>query len=412
MFKINVEKHESLIGALGNILEWYNFSLFMPFLPILSKHFFPQVADGYREILSFLTLSVGLFSRPFGAAVFGPIGDKLGRQKAISISILFMAIPTFCMGLLPGYEQIGIWAPILLVILRAFQGLSLGGEYTAAMVHLVERAPANRRGFYGSFSDAGGQIGVLMGGQALVLLYSFFSEAEITSFAWRIPFIVAIILIPFAFLIPNKEPAAKKNKPQGSIYKSLLQYKKEVICTVAITAFSAIGFYTLLTFLPAYLVWNKILTLKEATTCSVYSLIVMTISILWAGYLSDRYNKKIFMRVGIIGVTLIVYPMFICRVTSFHYWVMVQLVYGLFIGMYYSTRAAFFAEAFPSEVRCTAVSISLSLAQAIFGGLTPVIMNSIIKISDFMAVIPATIVAICAMIALHVLKESKGCDLK
>jgi MHS family proline/betaine transporter-like MFS transporter len=162
----------------------------------------------HREILSFLILSVGLFMRPFGAAIFGPIGDKFGRQKAISISILLMAIPTFCMGLLPNYSQIGVWAPISLVFLRALQGISLGGEYTAAMVHLVEKAPSNRRCFYGSLSDAGSQIGVLLGSQVLVMLHSFFSDGEVYSFGWRIPFFLAVLLVPFAFLVPNDVPSS------------------------------------------------------------------------------------------------------------------------------------------------------------------------------------------------------------
>ncbi|MDR1982511.1 MAG: MFS transporter [Holosporaceae bacterium] len=403
MLKINLKKYESTVGTLGNILEWYNFGLFMPFLHILSSEFLPIENATYREILSFLALSIGLFMRPLGAAIFGPIGDKFGRQKAISISILLMAIPTFCMGLLPNYNQIGVWAPILLVFLRALQGISLGGEYTAAMVHLVEKAPSNRRSFYGSLSDAGSQVGVLLGSQSLLLLYKLFSNDEVYSFAWRIPFLLAILLIPFAFLVPSNI-FSPKNKPVEPIFKTLKMYKKEIGCTVAITAFSAIGFYTLLTFFPYYLTDNKILLQEDAAACSLYSTLVMTIAILVAGYLADRYGKKFFMILGIIGVTLITYPMFMTSTRSFDHWLALQLVYGVCIGCYYSSRAAFFSEAFPAEVRCTAVSLSLSLAQAIFGGLTPLILSHAVKISSFLSVIPITLMAICAIYALIILK--------
>jgi MHS family proline/betaine transporter-like MFS transporter len=346
--------------------------------------------------------------RPLGAAILGPVGDKFGRRKAISVSILLMAIPTVCMGLIPNYEKIGILAPILLILLRAMQGISLGGEYAAAMIHLVECAPPGKRGFYGSLSDAGSQIGVLLSGQALVLLYAFFSPDEIYSFAWRIPFLFAVLLLPFAFLIPNNVPGKNKDKPKESIFKALKTYKKEVVCTVAVTSFSAVGFYTLLSFFPYYLVSNNILSLKEATTCSVYSTLIMIISILIGGYFCDFYSKKNFMRCGIAGVAVTVYAMFLSDAGSFNEWLILQLLYGAFIGIYYSSRAAFFSGAFPKHVRCTAVSLSMSLAQAIFGGLTPIVMGRIVGISPILAAFVVTVIAMGALCALAVLREIKA----
>ncbi|MDR1561350.1 MAG: MFS transporter, partial [Holosporaceae bacterium] len=368
MFK--VRKHETLISALENVLEWYSFALFMPFLHVISEQFFPLENVTYRKLLTFFAMSIGLFMRPCGAMIFGPIGDKFGRQKAISLSVLLMAVPTFCIGILPSYSQLGIAAPVILIILRALQGISMGGEYTTAMVHLVERAPENKRGFYGSWSDAGSQVGVLIGGQALIMLYIFFSEVEIYSFAWRIPFLLGIVLVPFAFSIPNID-LSKKNKPKDSIFNTLMKHKKEVGCTMAITAFSAVVFYTLFTFFPYYLISHHILSLKQATTCSVMTNIVMIVTIFCAGYLSDIFKRKPFMIFGVVGVSCIGYLTFILQENSFGYWLTMHLSYGFFMGSYYSSRAAFFAEAFPAHVRCTAVSISLSLAQAIFGGLTP-----------------------------------------
>jgi MHS family proline/betaine transporter-like MFS transporter len=318
-----------------------------------------------------------------------------------------MVVPTVCIGLLPNYNQIGICAPILLILFRALQGISLGGEYTTAMVHLVERAPRHRRGFYGSFTDAGSQAGVLLGSQSLVFLYVFFSQEEIYSYAWRIPFLIAIILAPFAFLVPPNVSDGS-NAPRRSIFKTLMSYKKEVICTLSITAFSAVGFYTLLTFLPFYLVSGNILTLKEATTCSMHSTLVMTASILVGGYLSDTHSKKLFMAFGIVGVAITIYLMFLLRVTTFNHWLILQLLYGGFIGVYYSSRATFFADVFPKKVRCTAVSMSLGLAQAIFGGMTPLIMSKTSKIAPLLSATVVAIVAGCALCALSLLKESSS----
>lgn len=413
MLKKKSERYGLIVSTIGNILMWYNFALFMPFLHILSKQFFPIDNIALCSVISFLALSMGLFFRPVGAAIFGPIGDKIGRGKAISLSILMMAIPTLCIGFIPSYSQIGILSPILLVFCRILQGISLGGGYTSAMVNLVELAPSNRRGFFGSWTDVGSQIGVLFSGQLLVILHLFFSESEIYSFAWRYPFIFSIILIPFAFIIPNKteEPKSNNDSSQKGIIKMLSECKKEVICTMAITSFSAAGFYTLLTFFPYYLVREKILTLKEATVCCSFANATVILAALGCGFLSDYFSRKIFLRSGMIGVTIVVYLIFLTGGHSVTTWIIMHSLYGLFLGMYFGSRAAFFSEAFPKHIRCTGVSISLSLAQAVVGGSTSVIMNYCTSVSAFFSIIPVTVVLVMGMIALTQIEDRTGKDL-
>lgn len=406
MLKIDVKKHESLIGALGNILEWYDYALIMPLAVVLLRQFFPENASCWVRVFGGLIVSMGLFTRPLGAFIFGPIGDRLGRQKAISASILLMAVPTFFIGILPGYDQIGIWAPVLLVFFRILQGISMGGEYTAAMVHIVEKAPPNKRGFYGSWTDIGNQLGLLLAGQSVVWLHSFFLEEEVYSFAWRIPFICGIFLVPFAFLVPNQTP--KKNTQKTSMINLLLEYKREIFCTIAITAFSAVSFYTLWTFIPYYLVSENLLTLKEAAVCGAMASLMSAFSTLFCGYLSDIFKRKPFLVMGILGAFLAVSLLFMLRLESFCYWLGVQTFFGFSLGCYYSSRAAFFAEAFPKHVRCTAVSVSLSVAQAIFGGLTPVIMMWIVSVSYNAVIIPVLIVSFAALYALFLLRDRTG----
>lgn len=405
--KIDVKKHESLIGALGNVMEWYNFALIMPMNVVLVEQCFPSNASLWIKMLGGWIVSMGLFTRPFGALIFGPIGDKFGRQTAISISILLMAIPTFLMGLLPGYSEIGVLSPILFLFLRILQGISMGGEYTAAMVHIVEKAPSNKRGFYGSWTDAGNQVGVMLAAQSVVWLHHFFSEGEVYFFAWRIPFLLGILLVPFAFLIPKQEK--KKLKAlKGSIFKLLMEHKKEVSCTVSITAFSAVSFYTLWTFLPKYLVTQGILNLKQSAACGSGASVVSLISILGAGYLSDIFKRKPFLTIGIIGSLISGVYMFCTSSSSYGFWMAWQLSMGFFLGVYYSSRAAFFAEAFPKEVRCTAVSLSLSFAQAIFGGLTPPVMSYLIGVSSYLAVVPIVCVSAWALYSLCLMKDRAG----
>ncbi|MDR3156003.1 MAG: MFS transporter [Holosporaceae bacterium] len=423
MIKISKQKKINLaVGSLGNVLSWYSFSLFMPFLPIISKRFFPIEDPALCSTVSFLALSIGLFMRPVGSMIFGPIGDLIGRKKALFLSILFMAVPTVCIGLLPSYNQIGIMSPLLLLVFRACQGVSLGGEYTAAMVHLVESAPAHRRGFFGSWSDVGLQIGVLGSMNSLLLLHCFFSELEIYDFAWRIPFILGIVLIPFAFYFYNEnEPAAapaaiakeerKESRKVCKIVRELLENKPAVFCTIAVTSFSAVGFYTLFTFLPYHLVREKMLTLKESTFCCACASLAITTTVLGCGYLSDYFRRKPFIIAGIAGVSAVVYAIFLLKINSPFTWTIAYVSYGLFLGMYFSCRSAFFSESFPRKIRCTGVSLSLSLAQAIVGGLTPVIMNYCTFISPIMSIAPATVVGIMAAIAMWEAQDRTGMEL-
>lgn len=409
------DKKGLIASTLGNVFVWYDFALFMPLLPVLSKIFFPIENTVLRDLITFFAMSMGLFARPLGSFIFGPIGDRIGREKAISVAILLMATPTFLIGLIPSYEQIGIFSPIIVLFLRLLQGISMGGEYTAAMVHLVEIAPSNRRGLFGCLSDAGSQTGVLLSGGVILLTYLLFSEAEIYQYAWRFPFLLGGALVLFAFMHlggkENREKEKKKKKSQKNIFAELAKYKKEVFCTIAITSFSAIGFYTLLNFLPYHLVSKGVITLKEATTCGVIANTCIISSIFTSGFFSDFFSRKIFLRTGMILVLLTTYVMFLCNITSSFVWFLIHGIYGFSIGMYYGSRAAFFSESFPKEVRCTGVSVSFSIAQAIFGGSISMVVNFCMSISPYLAVIPETIAVCAALFALTKVDDRTGKNL-
>jgi MHS family proline/betaine transporter-like MFS transporter len=423
MTKISKEKKIKLVvGSLGNILSWYSFSLFMPFLPIISKRFFPIQNSALCSMVSFLALSIGLFMRPVGSMIFGPMGDLMGRNRGLFLSVLLMAISTVAIGLLPSYAQIGVLSPMLLLVCRACQGISLGGEYTVAMVHLVESAPVHKRGFFGSWSDVGLQLGVLGSTNSLLLLHCFFSDSEIYDFAWRISFILAIVLIPFAFYffceneqLPAIAVAAgepkKESQKIGRIIGELLQYRRAVLCTVAVTSFSAVGFYTLFTFLPYYLVREGTLSLKQSTTCCAWASFAVIAAALSCGYLSDYFRRKPFIIGGIIGVSFVVYAIFLLKINTVSVWMVAYVSYGLFLGMYFSCRSAFFSESFPKKIRCTGVSLSISLAQAIAGGMTPIIMNYCTSISTIISIAPATIVGVVSIIFVWKARDRTGMEL-
>ena len=408
---LKTDKYELALSALGNTLTWYNFALFMPFLHILSKNFFPAEGAATSSMMSFLVVSIGLFMRPVGATTLGPIGDVVGRQRALMISILLMAVPTFCIGLLPNYASIGFLSPIILLFFRALQGVSLGGEFVAAMVHLVELAPTNRRGFMGSLSEAGAQIGALLASSSLVMLYMFYTEAEIYEYAWRYPFLAAILLVPFAFIHPHKE-AKQQKKSKGSVVVGLLKHKKEMLCSIGITSFTAVAFYTSLTFLPYYLVREDVLTLREATQCSMSFNISVVVASIFFGYLSDMFKRKPFLKGGIIGATVVTYFIFLVGAASVSLWKIINVIAGFFVGMHFSSRAAFFSEAFSKNVRCTGVAVSISVAQAVVGGSTAMVMDFCTSVSPWLAVVPITIVATLGLFSLAKMQDRTGMELQ
>lgn len=280
----------------------------------------------------------------------------------------------------------------------------MGGEFTSAMVHLVEKAPPNHRGFLGCFTDIGIQVGVLFGGQSLVMLYRFFSNADVYSYAWRIPFLFALLLIPFAYLLPHNIP--HKKETQKSIFSMLMEHKKEVLCVFFMTSFCGVGFYTLLTFIPYYL-HNiiHVLTLDDAARCTNVANLAMIVVILLGGYWGDKLSRKPFLISGIIGSCIAIATMLTSSCTTLSFWIIMNGVCGATLGLYYSNRSSFFSEAFPKEIRCTGVSISLSVGQAIFGGFSPVVTSHLLHISNKYAIIPIVCVSIIALFALSVLPD-------
>jgi MFS family permease len=251
----------------------------------------------------------------------------------------------------------------------------------------------------------------LLAAQSLVLLYSLFSNEEVYSFAWRIPFLLSALLIPFSFLTPNvpeKKESQESKTSEEPYLKALITYKKEVLYAIMIMSLCAVGFYTLLAFLPYYLVHINALSPKEAATCSsCVSFFCITFTLL-GGYLSDLFNnKKFFLRAGAIGVTSVTCFIFLCGASSFPQWLIIQILYGISIGLFYSTRNSFFSAVFPKRVRCAAVALSINIAQAIFGGLIPVVLNYATRVSPYLSIMPALLAGISTLWALSVLKELK-----
>jgi MHS family proline/betaine transporter-like MFS transporter len=221
-------------GIIGNVMEWYDFAIYGYFALIIGKLIFPSSSASTSVIAAFGAFAAGFLMRPIGSLIFGNIGDKLGRKRALLISVLMMAIPTFLIGVLPVHEQIGITAPILLVILRMLQGLSVGGEYTTSVVFLVENSPDGRRGFMASWSGWGAVAGILLGSAVASLITTLLTPVQLASWGWRLPFLIGIIIAFVGFYIrrhlPDISPVSNQEKPTSPIREAFTHEWRSVPC--------------------------------------------------------------------------------------------------------------------------------------------------------------------------------------
>jgi len=218
-------------GMIGNVLEWYDFAIYGYFAAAIGRHFFPH-EDAVAQLLSaFGVFALGYLMRPVGGALIGHIGDRLGRRVALTFSVAAMAIPTFLIGLLPGYATLGIWAPVLLTVLRMVQGLSVGGEYTSSMVFLVEHAPSGRRGLMGALASCGACGGILLGSAVGAGFAASMSDAALDAWGWRIPFLLGLVVGLAGYFLRRHvlEAAPAERRERAPIMETLQDHWRLVL---------------------------------------------------------------------------------------------------------------------------------------------------------------------------------------
>src|SRR3954453_4228080 len=232
-------------GTIGNVLEWYDFAIYGYFATAIGRQFFPH-EDPVAQLLSaFGVFALGYLTRPVGGALIGHIGDRLGRRAALSLSVAAMAIPTFLIGLLPGYATWGPLAPVALTLLRMVQGLSVGGKYTSSMVFLVERAPEGRRGLMGALTACGAGAGTLLGSAVGATFASSMSTVALESWGWRIPFLLGLIIGIAGYFLRRHmlETMPVERRKRAPIVETLYEHWRIVVGFAGLSVFSAVGFY-------------------------------------------------------------------------------------------------------------------------------------------------------------------------
>lgn len=377
-------------GTLGNILEWYDFAVYAFLVPVLSKVFFPNNTETDALLLSLAVFGSGFVSRPLGAVLFGIYGDKLGRRTILALIMMLMAATTFAIGLLPSAAEAGIVAPVLLVALRLFQGLASGGEWAGSASYIIEYAPENRRGLFGSWHIAGVAGGILIGSAVVGMLNACMTKEGILDWGWRIPFFLGIIVGIVGIVMRWKiadTPAFVDAKRRGDIVRTPLRTAirtnwRAMLKVFGLTVNQAIGSYLVLTYMPTYYI--SVLKMEPAKALMIGSigLVLFIIALPLMGRLSDQYGRKPFLLTGCIAFLVLSIPLFMMMKSA--QWESVlaaQCMLILILASFCAPMTAAFAELFPTSIRYTGVSVSYNIAQTIFGGFAPFIAQWLIKMT-------------------------------
>jgi MHS family proline/betaine transporter-like MFS transporter len=366
----------------GTLLEWYDFSLFAALAPVLSELFFPLRNHTASLLATFMTFAAGFLARPIGALYLGNLGDKLGRKSSLFITVTLMTVATVSIGLLPTYAQIGITAPILLVVLRLLQGLAVSGEYSGAITFLSELAEPGRKGFVASFTITGAAGGMVLGSLVSLVVSHILSHAALLNWGWRLPFIGSIVLGGVGLYMRAKlteSPAFLALLQGKGVNKfpllSLLKYNVSgVFKTIAIFCANLIVFYTIFVYMPASLLATKKISLTLMLAINSCSLATMMFFIPIFGYLSDKFGKRAILNIGAITTIILSYPLFsLYQYPSGVFILLAQMSFALLASCYVASVPAVISNLFPTELRYCGIALGVNLATALFGGTTPVV---------------------------------------
>ncbi|ADJ25165.1 General substrate transporter [Hyphomicrobium denitrificans ATCC 51888] len=363
-----------LIGSSGNLVEWYDFYVYAAFSLYFAKAFFPA-GDQTAQLLNTAAIfAVGFLMRPIGAWLFGRMADRHGRRVALTTSVLLMCFGSALLAVTPVYATIGIAAPIILLVARMIQGLSLGGEYGTSATYLSEMATAERRGFYSSFQYVtliGGQLAAML---VLVVLQKFvLTPAELDAWGWRIPFAIGAALAVVAYVmrrdLAETEAFHRSKRREGSL-KALFAHPREVAIVVGLTLGGTLAFYTYTTYMQKFLVNTSGFSKDTATLISASALFVYMLMQPVVGAISDKIGRRpVLITFGVLGVLFTVPLLTAIQSTQDPLTAFFLILAGLaIVSCYTAINAVVKAELFPTSVRALGVGLPYALTVALFGG--------------------------------------------
>ena len=376
-------------SLLGATIEWYDFFLYGVVAGIVfNKLYFPASDPLVATLLAYATFAVGFVTRPLGGVIFGHFGDRIGRKSVLVITLMIMGVATFLIGLIPTYAQIGIWAPLLLLLMRIFQGIGLGGEWGGAVLMTFEYAPPERRGFYASIPQIGLAIGLCLS-SGFVALLSMLPEDQFLAWGWRLAFLVSVVLVAVGLYIrlkiletPEFERLKEKNAQAKLPFADMIkQYPRNVLLGMGARYIDGVFFNILGVFSIGYLA-N---TLKVPRTTALFGVtlaaLVMIATIPYFGALSDRIGRRKTYAVGSIITAVSAFGAFYFMtpgVDKATLWLAMVVPFGIFYASVYGPEAALFCELFDARVRYTGISFVYQFSGIFASGITPLIATALL----------------------------------
>jgi MFS family permease len=383
----------ALTSLAGTSIEWYDFFLYGTAAAIIFPiAFFPQdLPPMVLLIISFSTFAVGFIARPLGGIVFGHFGDRVGRKRTLVVALMMMGVATTLIGLLPTYDSIGLAAPLCLVLLRFIQGLAVGGQWGGAMLLVTESAPADKRGWYGAYAQAGAPMGVILANLAFISVSASMSDEAFLAWGWRLPFIASILLIAIslyiqlrmedteAFKALQAEQAASPQQAvteRSPVFEAMRRYPRRILLAAGAFLSVQVTFYILIAFVIAYGLNSPTVDLTRdelLISVLVAAAIMMPAQFYFSG-LSDRVGRKQIYRWGAILTGVWGFAIFPLVDTGMPIMITLAVTMGMvLLGMQYGPQAAYFTELFATEVRYSGASLGYQIGAILGGALAPTI---------------------------------------
>ncbi len=406
-------------AAIGNCMEWFDFGVYSYVAAIIGKVFFPSASTTTELLSSFGTFAVAFVARPFGGFFFGPLGDRVGRQRVLAATILLMAGSTFVVGVLPGYSSIGFWAPVVLVVARLIQGFSTGGEYGGAATFMVEYAPNKHRGFHCSWLAFGTLAGFALGAGLVTIFTFFLSSQAMNSWGWRVPFLVAGPLgIVGVYLRVRLEdtPAFQKLETADTLSKSplreiLTRHWRELLIIIGFVVLLNVADYEFLSYMPSYLQHTLHLGEKTGLVLVIFIMLIMMVLVVPVGSLTDRVGGRKLLLLSCVGFLLLSYPAIrLIASGSIPLAIGGLLILGLLLVLLLGAQPSMLPAQFPTRVRFGGFAIGYNLSTSAFGGTAPLAVTWLVAVTqnDAMPGYYLIAAALVALVPILLMRRTTG----
>lgn len=393
-------------GVVGNALEWYDFAIVGFLAPQIGRNFFPSRDPLLSLLGAFGVFAAAFLARPAGGLLFGHIGDRLGRKRSLQLSVMLMAVPTFLVGLLPTYDQIGLAAPVLLVLLRLAQGLSVGGELVGSMAFVAENAPENRRGFFCSWTFASEYCGMMLGSLFAAGLAMGLGSRAMDAWGWRLPFLSGVVIALAALWMRRElsetpvflEMEARERLGHNPVAEAFRLVPERIAHLFFLVILVGAGFYTLFIWWPTILGQYLLPDGAGSLGLTTVSLLLLMALIPLTGDLSDRLGRRRLLAASCAGLTVLTWPLFLLAsrggVPGAY---AAQIGFTLLMALYLGPVPATLVELFPAKVRYSAMGIGYNLSLCVFGGLAPLAATWLFKRYDSVTAPALLLVALSAV---------------